>query len=602
LSARLAENAQELGRRAAGHPFQRDGSDIYFAMPHAPGAPRPGLFTTFLRLAKVFFQGGGRRQARFWFTAVLGLCCAVGVVQVFLSFVMRDVVTALALRDPAAWTRGLWKFGGICLVSVPVGTFYRYSQERFSLAWRRWLTQHLVTRYFFNRAYYRIRASESVDNPDQRIAEDARLFTTGVVNFALVIINSLVTLVAFLGVLWIVSGRLVGVLFVYATVGSIVSILFGRRFVGLYFNQYQREATFRYGLVRVRENAESIAFFRGEKRERRDLIERLNAALENTLWIIGWTRNLGFFANGYNYLALIVPSLIVGPMYMRGEVQFGVVTQSEGAFAAVLAALSIIIAQIEGLSSFTASLRRLGDLWDNLDEFDTEDARQEEESKIELNERSQHLKLDDVTVQTPDGAQTLARHLSFTLPRGGSLLIMGESGAGKTSLLRTIAGLWQSGSGAIDRPSHHRLAFLPQKPYMVPGNLRAQLTYPLGEADADDHAIVATLEKVNLHDIFARVGGDLDKVVDWTNVLSLGEQQRVAFARLFLKKPVIAFLDEATSTLDEENERFLYEQLRASGIGFVSVGHRSTLKAYHDTLLILKEDGTNEIAPIPKQD
>ena len=310
---------------------------------------------------------------------------------------------------------------------------------------------------------------------------------------------------------------------------------------------------------------------------------------------------LGFFANGYNYLALIVPSLIVGPMYMSGTVEFGVITQSESAFAAVLAALSVIIAQIEGLSSFTAGIRRLGDLWDNLDEFDAEDAREAEEAKIEINEEALHLKLDDVTVETPGGEKAqLTRHLTFQLPRRGSLLIMGESGAGKSSLLRTIAGLWQSGSGAIDRPAHNRLIFLPQKPYMVPGNLRAQLMYPLGEEDANDEKITAVLEQVNLHDIFARVGNDLNKVVDWTNVLSLGEQQRVAFARLFLKRPSIAFLDEATSALDEDNERFLYEKLRAFRIAFVSVGHRSTLKEFHDTLLVLKNDaGTSENTAMP---
>ena len=570
-------------------------------MPAMP-PPEPSylaLLKKFYVLARAFFNGGAKRQARIWLAILLGLCCAVGVVQVFLSFAMRDFVTALSQRDHAGWVRGLWKFVAICFISVPVGVFYRYSQERLSLAWRRWLTQHLLKRYFFNRAYYRIRASESIDNPDQRITEDVKLFTTGVLNFFLVIINSMVTLIGFLGVLWAVSGKLVGVLFIYAAIGTGVSILFGRRLVGLYFNQYQKEATFRYGLVRVRENAESIAFFRGEKREHRDLIDRLNEVLENTFWIIGWTRNLGFFANSYNYLALIIPGLIVGPMFMRGAVEFGVVTQAEGAFAAVLAALSIIIAQIEGLSTFTAGIRRLGDLWDNLDDFDAEDARETEEAKIEVNEEGLNLKLDDVSVQTPGGEKSLTQHLSLQLPRRGSLLIMGESGSGKSSLLRTIAGLWQSGSGTIDRPAHKHLIFLPQKPYMVPGNLRAQLMYPLGEEDAKDDVITTVLDQVNLHDIYARVGGDLDKVVDWTNVLSLGEQQRVAFARLFLKKPAIAFLDEASSALDEENERFLYEKLRASGIAFVSVGHRSTLKEFHDRLLLLKNDGTSEMVSIP---
>ena len=293
---------------------------------------RLALFRKFFVLARAFFNGGAKRQARLWFAALIALCVAVGVVQVFLSYAMRDIITALSQRDHAAWVRGLWKYVAVCFASVPVGVFYRFSSERLSLAWRRWLTQLLIKRYFFNRAYYRIRASESVDNPDQRIAEDVKLFTTNVLNFFLVIVNSVVTLGGFLGVLWAVSGRLVGVLFIYAVAGTGVSMLFGRRLVGLYFNQYQKEATFRYSLVRVRDNAESIAFFRGEKREHRDLIERLSEVLENSFWIIGWTRNLGFFANGYNYLALIIPGLIVGPMFMRGAVEFGVIAQAWRSF------------------------------------------------------------------------------------------------------------------------------------------------------------------------------------------------------------------------------------------------------------------------------
>jgi putative ATP-binding cassette transporter len=560
--------------------------------------PHLRLVKKFLLLAKAFFTGGSKRPARIWFAVILALCAAAGVVQVFISYAMRDFVTALSLRNYHGWVHGLWRFVALCFISVPVGVFYRYAQERLSLVWRRWMTHHLLKRYFFNRAYYRLRASESVDNPDQRISEDVRTFTSGVLNYFLVVVNSGVTLVAFIGVLWTISSKLVAVLFLYAVTGTVVSMLFGRRLVGLHFNQYQREANFRYGLVRVRENAESIAFYRGEKREHRDLISRFADVLDNTLWIIGWNRNLGFFTNSYNYLALIIPGLIVGPMFIRQQVEFGVVTQSEAAFAQVLAALSIIIAQIENLSAFTAGIRRLGDLWDNLDTFDAEDAREAEEAKIEVNEEALRLKLDDVTVQTPGGEKVLVRNLSFQLPRHGSLLIMGESGAGKSSLLRTIAGIWQSGTGAIDRPAHNRLMFLPQKPYMVPGNLRAQLMYPLNEEDADDKAIEAAIEKVNLQEIFQRVDNDLNKVIDWTNVLSLGEQQRVAFARLFLKKPAIAFLDEASSALDEDNERLLYEKLCESGIAFVSIGHRSTLKEFHETLLVLNRDGSSEISSL----
>src|SRR5437660_10529970 len=222
----------------------------------APEKIHLALLKKFFVLAKAFFNGGAKRQARLWLAALLGFCIAVGVVQWFLSYAMRDFVNALVQRDQAGWVRGIWKFIGVCFVSVPIGVFYVYSRERLSLIWRRWLTQQLLKRYFSNRAYYRIRTSESVDNPDQRITEDARLFTTGVLNYFLVVVNSVVTVFVFLSILWGVSIQLVVVLFLYAALGTAISILFGRRLVGLYFNQYKKEATFRYGLVRVRDNAE----------------------------------------------------------------------------------------------------------------------------------------------------------------------------------------------------------------------------------------------------------------------------------------------------------------------------------------------------------
>src|SRR6185369_11779601 len=301
--------------------------------------------------------------------------------------------------------------------------------------------------------------------------------------------------------------------------------------------------------------------------------------------------------NAYNYVALVLPAVIVAPMYMSGAVEFGVVTQAESAFAQVLMAMSMIVAQFDGLSASTAGMQRLGELWDELAEYDEEDARDAEESQIEVSEGRRRLKVADLTVQTPDGSRTLTKELSLALEPGSGILIMGESGAGKSSLLRTIAGLWGSGSGAIERPTLNRMIFLPQRPYMVQGSLREQLVYPQPENAADDDAVKAALESVNLEEVLERVDGDLGKSVDWTNVLSLGEQQRVSFARLLLKKPTIAFLDEATSALDEPNEKLLYERLRELGIAYVSVGHRSTLKAFHDHLLVLRSDGTWELDP-----
>ena len=555
-----------------------------------------GVMRRLAKLLKAFFVTENSLLTRMLVGAILLLCLSVGALQVLMSYAGRNFITSLAQRDATGFYRNLWIYLATFAVAIPIGVFYRYTAERLSLVWREWMTNVLVRRYFLNHAYYRLRSSNRVDNPDQRIAEDVKSFTTSVLGYLLTLINSMVTLCGFLGVLWMISWKLPVALLCYASIGTLLSILIGRRLVGFYFSQYQKEADFRYSLIRVRDNAESIAFFRGEKREHRQLLLKFAEVVTNTLRIIGWNRTLGFFTSSYNYAALILPTLIVGPMYMRGIVEFGVVTQSESAFAQVLMALSVVIAQFEGLSAFAASIKRLGGLWDELDDFDTEDALMEKESPVSRDEGFLTLKLTDLTVKTPGGEKTLTRNLNFTLPPGKSVLIMGASGTGKSSLLRTIAGLWPSGGGSIERPKLNHLIFLPQRPYMVPGNLRAQLVYPQNEEGADDALIKEALEKVNFTEVLDRVDGDFERTVDWTNILSLGEQQRVSFARIFLRKPVLAFLDEATSSLDEANERLLYQRLKELGISFVSVGHNSSLKEYHDLLLVLNKNGSVEVS------
>ena len=547
------------------------------------------------QITKAFFKSERRGRARTLLILLFLLSVAYVSVTVLTSYAGRDLMTAIEERNTSAYWRAIGWYLGSFVVAVLINVFYRVAEQSLALLWREWLAQHLIKRYFNNRAYYRLRGSESIDNPDQRISEDVRNFTLDSLGYALLVVNSVMTLIGFLGVLWSISGTLVSVALAYAITGTFMCFVIGRRLVGLHYDKYQKEADFRYCLVRVRDNAESIAFYRGEKREHLDLFHRLSAVVVNMRSIIVWNRNLGFFRNSYNYVALIVPIMIVAPLFMSGKMPFGVVTQTLGAFAQVLGAVSIIADNFEGLSSYLAGIQRLGILWDDLDDFDAEEERSAREGEGHLDETSARVRLDKLTVLTPDRTKLLAKDLSFDLQAKQSLIIMGASGTGKSSIIRTIAGLWPSGPGSLERPALHHLMFLPQRPYMVPGTLRDQLHYPAHDRRADDDEIRKVIAMVNLSDVLDRVNGDLEQVIDWSNVLSLGEQQRVAFARLFLRQPRFVFLDEATSALDEDNQRRIYELIRASGIGFISVGHRETLVQFHDRVLHLKSAGEWEL-------
>ncbi len=549
----------------------------------------------FWQISRAFFASERRHKARGFLIALLLLALVVGGVQVLMSYASRDFFTAIERKQPAAYGAALAWYLVTLALAVPIGVFYRWVEERLALLWREWMAQHLVKRYFNNRAYFRLRGSENMDNPDQRMSEDVKNFTTSSLSFLLIVLNSLVTLIAFIGVLWIISSMLVAMLVVYAVAGTAISIIIGRKLVRLHYHQYEKEANFRYGLVRVRDNAESIAFYRGEKREHLDLFNRLAAAVGNMRLIIIRNRNLGFFTNSYNYIALVLPVLVVAPLYMRGQVEFGVVPQTAGAFAQVLAAVSLIITQFGGLSTYLASVQRLGCLWDRLDEHDLEEERIAAEAENVPNQDSQMVKLDKLNICTPGNGRTLVKELSFELKFNQSLMIMGPSGTGKSSVLRTIAGLWPGGGGSLERPAFAHLMFLPQRPYMVEGSLRDQLVYPYPERGVSDEEIRQVVADVNLSDVLGRVDDDLDRVLDWGNVLSLGEQQRIAFARLFLRKPKFAFLDEATSALDENNQKDLYLRIKESGISFISVGHRTTLVEHHDRLLELNRSGSWQI-------
>ncbi|MFQ3629660.1 MAG: ABC transporter ATP-binding protein/permease, partial [Cyanobacteriota bacterium] len=467
-------------------------------------------------------------------------------------------------------------------------------QDLLGLRWREWMTNNFLGQYFSNRAYYDLNSDDSIDNPDQRISQDINSFTSYSLNFLLIFLGSIIDVISFTGILLSKSVGLTVFLIFYALAGTVVVALLGRRLISLNFNQLKKEADFRYGLVHVRDNAESIAFYQGEAQEAGQLQRRFIEVLRNYNFLIGWQRTMGFFRTPYRYLTFILPSAILAPMLFQDQIRFGDISQANFAFSQIFEAFALVVLQINQLSEFAAGVNRLETFAESLQEK-VDKPLAVGETAIDTMEDSQ-ISLEHVTLVTPKNQRLLVRDLSVKLEPGQGLVIVGHSGAGKSSILRAIAGLWNQGTGRIVRPDLDEMLFLPQRPYMVLGTLRDQLLYPHPDAVIDEGQLRYALEQVNLSDLPERVGG-FDVELDWANVLSLGEQQRLAFARLLLTQPRYAILDEATSALDLANERRLYDQIRQKGTTYISVGHRPSLLKYHDYVLELTGDTTWRLTP-----
>jgi putative ATP-binding cassette transporter len=372
----------------------------------------------------------------------------------------------------------------------------------------------------------------------------------------------------------------------YAFMGSLVTSLLGRPLIGLNFSQFKKEADYRYKLINVRDSAESIAFHGHEKHEFTRTRQRLKIALTNLLQVINWNRNLQFFTVPYNYVLAILPTIIVAPLFFKGDIDIGVVIQAGVAFSFVINALSIVVNHFSTLSVFAATINRLGSFTEALYEPPREEPKS---SEIEVTQGTA-LSFHNVTIWTPRREQVLIRELSFEMERS-SLLISGPSGSGKSSILRAIAGLWSSGNGTIVTPDLSDAFFLPQRPYMILGTLRSQLLYGIRRKAFLDSELVAVLEQVRLLEMYHRVGG-LNVVLDWPNVLGTGEQQRLAFARLLLAKPKFVFLDESVTAMDQTIAQSLYRVLPNFVERFVSTGDAEDLGQFHDHSLRLHGDGS----------
>ena len=521
-------------------------------------------------------------KAKWLFVALLVLLLAANGLTVVNSFVGRNFMTAIADRREAEFAHLAILYVGVFAASTIVAVVARFAEERLGLLWRDSLTREMLKLYLANGAYSRLAVSGEVANPDQRIAEDVRALTASTLSFSLMAFNSVVTIVAFAGVMFSISLVLSAVAVLYAALGSLATLLLGRSLIKLNSDQLDKEASFRAALIHVKENAQPILLARQENAQSARLLRRLDQLIANGRAIVAVNRNVGFFTTGYNWMIQIIPVLIMVPAYIAGKIEFGVITQSAGAFATSVATFSLVVTQFQSLSALAAVMERLNGMAEALDRA------QARPSAIQIVESEGPLTYESLTLsaQTNDGL--LLEKLSATVPFRSRVLVNGVDPSAGNALFMATAGVWTAGEGRILRPRD--ILFSAQKPYLPPGSLRQVLTHPGREGELTDERIVSGLHELNLDHVLNRAGG-LDVEQDWETLISLREQQLLAFLRVLLAAPQLVFANRAWATLTLTERRQLLSMLSKASIGYICNCEADGCRDLYDTVLDCKEGG-----------
>ena len=559
--------------------------------------------TTFVRdlwaLLQPYWKSEERGRAWLLLLANIGLILVTVYVTVLFNQWYNAFYNALQAKAQAEFFHQLGRFCVLAAIYILIAVYRIYLNQMLQIRWRRWLTDRYLSDWLRDRNYYRMQLKDAgTDNPDQRIAEDFRLFVDESLSLGLGFLNAAVTLGSFVAILWSLSGSLeiplggttyviygymVWVAIVYAIAGTWLTHKIGKPLILLNFNQQKYEADFRYNLVRFRENCEGVALYRGEEDELRGFRARFNAVFENWWAIMKRQKLLTFFTAGYSQAAVIFPFVVGAPRFFSGAIQLGGLVQISNSFGQVQGALSWFIDAYTNFASWKASV-------DRLISFHNAVVRAQEENRAGLglarvaDEKNTDLVASNLKLELPTGRRLLAG-INITVESGDHLLIIGPSGSGKSTLFRAIAGIWPFGAGQVRLPCDFRALFLPQRPYFPLGTLRQMVTYPGAPDTFTDAQVRAALEATDLGGLTER----LDEQQNWAQQLSGGEQQRVAIARALLHRPGWLFLDEATSALDEPSQAQMYQLIRDSlkDTTIISIAHRNALADFHGKVLDL---------------